>query len=260
MRRRSARALLATLRGAFAEAAANRAALTSQMTIMIVNDVVWIFFWVLFFRSVGTVRGWDGDTILVLLAVLTTAAGLALGLFANARRVGALAVDGELDSVLSLPVPPLGYLLLRRIETVHLGDVAFGVALFAATGDPTPARVAVFFGVVAASCAVTVGFLVLVGSLAFFSGRSEAGELGFHAILMTGAYPVDVFAGAAKVILYTVIPSAFIASVPAHLVEDFDVAEAAALATVAVVFVVLAWSTFTIGLRRYKSGNLWTHA
>jgi len=42
---------------------------------------------------VGTVRvtGWDRDSILVLQAVLTTAGGISLGLFANGRRIGAMA-------------------------------------------------------------------------------------------------------------------------------------------------------------------------
>ena len=45
----------------------------SQMTVMVVNDVVWVVFWLLFFDRVGTVRGWDTDRVLLLFAVLTTA-------------------------------------------------------------------------------------------------------------------------------------------------------------------------------------------
>lgn len=82
----------------------------------------------------GTVHGWDGHRILLLLAVLTTAGGVTLGLFANARRIGTMAVEGELDAVLSLPVPPLAYVLLRRVEPTNLGDLVFGVTLFAVAG------------------------------------------------------------------------------------------------------------------------------
>ena len=53
------RAAVATMRSAMAEAAANRVSLTSKMTVMIVNDVVWIMFWVLFFRGVGDIQGCD---------------------------------------------------------------------------------------------------------------------------------------------------------------------------------------------------------
>jgi len=252
------RGLLATLRNAVAEARANRAALVSQVAIMVVNDIVWVVFWILFFRRVGTVRGWDGERILLLLSVLTCAGGIALGVLANARRVGNMAVDGDLDGVLALPVPPLAHLLVRRMEAVNIGDLVFGIALFASTGSHTVARTAVFAGVVIAVATLLTGFLVLTGSLAFFIGRNEGGELGFHAMVLLGSYPVDVFAGAVKVVLYTVVPAAFVSSVPARLIEDFDVVRALGLAGVAGLFAFAGWATFTLGLRRYTSGSVWT--
>ena len=250
--------LLATFRAALAETWSNRAAFFAQVAVMGFNDAVWILFWVLFFRRVGSVRGWDGQSILLLLAVITCAAGVSLGLLANARRVGNMAVDGELDAVLALPVPPLAHLLLRRVEAVNVGDLAFGVVLFAFSGPLSFGRTVVFAGVVLAAATVLTGFLVLTGSLAFFTGRGEGGELGFHAIVLLGSYPVDIFAGAAKVLLYTAVPAAFVSSVPAGLVEDFDIGGAAVLAAIAATFAGAAWATFTLGLRRYTSGSVWT--
>jgi ABC-2 type transport system permease protein len=252
------RGLSATMRSALAEALANRAAFVSQVAVMAVNDVVWVLFWILFFGRVGSVRGWDRHGILLLLAVLTCAGGVSLGLLSNARRVGNMAVDGQLDGVLALPVPPLAHLLLRRVEATNVGDLVFGLVLFAMAGSPTPGRTAVFLGVVIAASTLMTGFLVLTGSLAFFGGRNEGGELGFHALVLLGAYPVDIFAGAAKVLLYTVVPAAFVATVPAHLVERFDTARAAALIAAAVVFAAGGWGAFTLGLRRYTSGSVWT--
>jgi len=254
------RGLWATLRNAFAEALAKPAALVSQMAVMAANDFVWVIFWVLFIDRVGTLGGWDRDRILLLQAVLTAAGGLSLGVFANARRVGAMAVDGGLDAVLSLPVPPLSHLLVRRIEPVNMGDLAFGVVLFAVVGDPTPVRTLVFVLAVVASATLLTGFLVLTGALAFFIGRSESGELGFNAMLLMGAYPVDVFAGAVKVLLFSVVPAAFVATVPARLIDDFDLERAAQLVGVAATFAVTAATTFTLGLRRYTSGSVWTRA
>jgi len=254
------RGLLATFRNALAEVRANRASFLSQVVVMGVNDIVWVLFWVLFFRRVGSIRGWDGDSILLLLAVITSAAGISLGLLANARRVGNMAVDGQLDGVLALPVPPLAHLLVRRIEAVNVGDLVFGFVMFALAGSPTIQRTAVFVGVVLASATVMTGFLVLTGSLAFFAGRNEGGELGFHAMLLLGSYPVDIFAGAAKVLLYTAVPAAFVSTVPARLVEDFDPGDAALLAAMALTFAGLAWGAFTLGLRRYTSGSVWTRS
>lgn len=254
------RGLLATSRAAFLEAAANPGALLSQMSVMIVNDGVWIVFWALFFRRTGELGGWDLDGIIVLQSVLTAAGGIALGLVSNARRVGTLALDGGLDPVLTLPTSTLGHVLARRVEPTNLGDLAFGVVLFAVAGHPTPARVALFVVVVLASATLMTGFLVLTGSLAFFAGRSESGELGFHAMLLLGSYPVDIFAGTAKVVLYTVLPAAFVSTVPARLIEDVDAGQAAALLGVSSGVALAAALVFRAGLRRYASGAVWTRA
>ena len=62
------RALAVTWQTAWREAWANRRGFWTQVTVMVINDVVWIVFWVLFFHRVGTVRGWNVDQLLVLLA------------------------------------------------------------------------------------------------------------------------------------------------------------------------------------------------
>jgi ABC-2 type transport system permease protein len=250
--------LLATLRNAIAEVVAKPRALAAQMAVMAMNDLVWVIFWILFFDRVGTLGDWDRDGIILLQAVLTTAGGLSLGLFANARRIGAMASSGDLDAVLALPVSPLRFVLLRRIEPVNLGDLAFGLVLFFVACDPTPARTAVFLAASLASATLLTGFLVLTGALAFFTGRGESGELGFHGMLLLGAYPVDVFAGTIRIFLFTVVPAAFVSAIPARIVEDFDVGRAVGLATAAAVFAVAAGATFTAGLRRYTSGSIWT--
>ena len=254
------RAIRATTRAAMAEAWSNRSGFWTQVLTMVFNDLAWVAFWVLFFRRVGEIRGWDADKVLLLLAVLTTAGGLVLGILGNARRIGQLAADGGLDAALALPVPPLAHLLVRRIETTNLGDLFFGVALFAVIGRPDLERTAIYlFGVATASVLLT-GFLVAVGSLAFFLGRNEASDFGFNAILLLGSYPSEIFTGASKLVLYTLVPAAFIGAVPAKLVDDFQLTLAAGAAGAAAFFAVLGWATFTIGLRRYTSGAVWTRA
>jgi ABC-2 type transport system permease protein len=254
------KAILVTARAARAEALANRAALWTQVTAMVVNDLAWVAFWFIFFDRVQSVRGWDADRVMLLFSVACTAAGLALGLLANARQIGRMATDGGLDAVLTLPVPPLSYLLARRVETPHLGDVAFGLGLFVVLGHPTPGRVALYAAGVAAGVTVFTGFLVAVGSLAFFTRRGDDADTGLHALLVLATYPADVFTGGPKAVLYSLVPAAFVAAVPANLVDDFDAATALALGGAAAAFAVLGWGTFTLGLRRYTSGSAWTRA
>src|SRR2546421_10186198 len=133
---------LATMRTAFLEAWSNRRGFWFQVGIMVANDVAWVVFWVLFFRKVGALRGWDTHKVLLLFAILTTVSGTGLGLLSNSRRLGELIAGGSLDAALALPTNPLTYLLTRRVGTAPPGALAFGPLPLLAAGRPAPQRAA----------------------------------------------------------------------------------------------------------------------
>ncbi len=253
-------ALGRTWLGAWQQAWSNRRSFWFQTLIMMLNDLVWIVFWIVFFRRVGEVRGWDINNLMVLQAILTTSGGIVLGLLANARRIPELATTGGLDAALALPVPTLPYLLVREVQPINVGDLAFGLGLFAVAGNPTPARTLAFAVAVVIATVLLASFLVLTGSSVFFLGRTEAGDLGFHAITLFSSYPVDVFGGLARVVMFTVVPAGFVTGLPSKWVESFDPKLALASAAVATGFAVAAVLSFNRGLRHYTSGAVWTDA
>jgi viologen exporter family transport system permease protein len=158
-----------------------------------------------------------------------------------------------------LPIEPLPHILTKRIDAANVGDLLFGPVLFVLAGNPTPERVAVFVLGSLAGTVALVGFLVFCGALTLFvGGRGEQGDLGFNAILIFASYPLDLFGGATKVLLFTAVPAAFVTGLPAQLVRDFDAQRAALLVSVAAGFALLGWVTFSLGLRRYSSGSLWS--
>ena len=251
-------AIAATLRAAVADGIANRGSFWFQVSLMIANDVTWVLFWLLFFNRVGHVRGWAAHDVIVLFSILLTCAGFALGVFSNSRRIGHLAADGALDETLALPVSPLPFLLSRRIDAANVGDLLFGPVLFAVAGHPTLQRTALFVLGSLAGSVVLVGFLVACGALTLFvGGRGEQADLGFNAILIFASYPLDLFGGATKVLLFTAIPAAFVTGLPARLVRSFDLPTAILLVVVAALFALLGWGLFQLGLRRYSSGSIW---
>ena len=100
----------------------------------------------------------------------------------------------------------------------------------------------------------------MLGASSFFVGRTEPGELGFHAIVFFSSYPVDLFGGVARFFLFAVVPAGFITSVPSRLVGEFHLGWALAVCAVATIVAALGWTTFALGLRRYTSGSVWTSA
>ena len=255
------RTLLATSRTALVEAWSNRRSFWFQVSAMLLNDLVWVIFWVLFFHRVGSLRGWGTQQVLLMFAILATITGISMGLLANARRLGQLVADGRLDAVLTLPVDPLAFLLIRNVDTALLGDLLFGPLLFVTAAHPTPERALLYVAGALAGSAVFVSFVVILGSLTMVvGGRGEQGDLGFQALLILASYPLDVFGGLTKLVMFSVIPAAFITGVPVHLVDRFSWRTLAALAGAAAVAIVLARAAFRMGLRHYRSGTLFTRA
>lgn len=155
----------------------------------------------------------------------------------------------------------LPYLLVRRIDTTLLGDLLFGPILFVLAGAPTPERTAIYVLGSICGAAVMVGFLVAVGALTLFvGGRGEQGDLAFQAILILASYPLDIFAGVTKLLLFTAVPAAFVTGLPTALVDEFEVTSALALVGAATAFLVLGALAFRLGMRRYTSGAVWTRA
>jgi ABC-2 type transport system permease protein len=249
-----------TLRASLREAWGNRGGMFIEMGMMIVNDAVWLIFWGLFFRITPVVNGWEYRDTLLLQACLTVAGGISLGVFSNARHIGPLALNGEIDAALTLPSHPLAHLIARRIDAIFLGDFVFGITMFFVACQPTMVRTLWFFGCALLASVLITSFMVLTSSTAFFTGRPEGGELSFHGIVLFAAYPIDLVGGSAKMLLYTVIPSAFVASVPVRLINEPDLGRLATMVGVTCCFALLSVWVFTIGLRRYTSGSAWTSA
>jgi ABC-2 type transport system permease protein len=61
-----------------------------------------------------------------------------------------------------------------------------------------------------------------------------------------------------RVLLYTLIPAAFVGSVPARLLSDFHWEQMAMLVAFTAGLALAARGVFYWGLRRYESGNLVT--
>jgi ABC-2 type transport system permease protein len=246
---------------AIADAVANRRSFYVQVIAMAINDLTWVIFWVLFFNAVGSVRGWQSHDVLLLFSIMLTSAGISLGLLGNSRKLGQLVADGEIDAALALPLDPLAYLLARRCDTALLGDLAMGPLLYAYAGDHSVQSIATFIAGVLLGSIVMVGFLVAVSSLTlFFGGRGEQADLGFQAMLIMASYPLDIFGGQVKLVLFTLIPAAFVTGLPTSLLRDFDPATALALLAAAIGFASLGVGLFRLGLRRYASGAGWTRA
>ena len=104
---------------------------------------------------------------------------------------------------------------------------------------------------------IFVAYSVIAGSLAFWLGNAESAAFqAQQAVITFSIYPGAMFSGWIRLLLFTVVPAAFISHIPVELLRAFDPLLLAGLLGFTALSVVLAGVVFHIGLRRYESGNL----
>jgi len=251
--------VLGYIRHNLMSAMAYRGAFFLQVIGMILNDVMLLFFWWILFSQLPTLRGWTFQEVVTLYALVAFGFGLGHVVCSNAFRMAQIITSGNLDYYLALPADPLTHLLVSRTSLPAWGDVLFGLAVFLATAPGRWETLPLFVLLGVLTALIFVAFGVLVGALAFWVGNADnLATQTINALITFGLYPVEIFPGAVQWLLYTLIPAAFVGSIPAALLSEFSLGRLGLLGAFTLGITLLARWVFQRGLRRYESGNLVT--
>jgi len=233
-----------------------RVSFLAQVAGMFLNNVAFLGFWSIYFHRFHQVRGWQMADVLLLFGTVAAGFGIAVCLFGNVLRLATVISEGELDYYLSLPRPALLHALASRMVPSGLGDLLFGFAALAVVGVASPDQALRFALGAALGATVFVGVLTTAHALSFWIGDSSllAGTVQ-QGLILFSTYPLAVFDGWARFLLFTLMPAAFVGAVPASLVRSFSWEALGELALAAAVATALAIVLFRRGLVRYQSGS-----
>ncbi len=233
-----------------------RVAFISQSIGMILNDAVYFLVWIIFFDRFQNIRGWGLTDTFLVFGVSASAFGLAGLLFGNVFNLAEIIMRGRLDYYLSLPRPTLLHVLASRTVPSSAGDFLYGFISFIASGQFTLSGLGRFCLGVLLATATFIAFLVIVQSLAFWLGTGGSfTALAANAMVTFALYPITLFDGMARFLLFTIVPAAFMGAVPATFVRGFSWMLLGQMTLAAAGFLALAIFLFQMGLRRYESGS-----
>lgn len=251
-----ARFLLACWKANLAAALEYRTSFLLLAGMMFVNNLMWLFFWSLFFERFPVVHGWELKDVMLLWAVGAGGFGWASVLFGNYPRLAGIVSSGQLDVYLTQPKPVLLHVIASRSSVTAAGDFLFGLAVYAWVGDLTLPGFAKFALGLFIAGALFMGVMLIAGCLAFYMGNSEGiAQQAFNSFISLTTYPSDIFRGAARIALFSVVPAGFIGYLPIGLLRDFDPLFAAGALAMALGTCLAGALLFRLGLRRYGSGN-----
>lgn len=234
-----------------------RSAFAMQVVTMTANDSLWLFFWWNFFRQFPLTNGWQITDIVILWAVSACGFGISVGIFGNTENLARLIMTGGLDAYLSMPRYALLHVSIAATDPTAWGDVLFAVGAFLLLVHPGLEQVALFVLLVMLVALIFTAFHALLGSLAFFLGNTEGLMQPIRGALISfSTYPMNIFHGVVRLLLFTLMPAGFISFVPLLLLRHYSWWLLLGLIGATGIFVGLAMGLFALGLRRYESGNL----
>ena len=210
-----------------------RVAFLSQVVGMMLNNGMYFVFWILFFDRFQAVV-----------------------LFGNVVSLTEVIANGRLDYYLSLPRPVLLHTLASGSIPSGMGDFVYGIVSFLAAGQLSwDAWLRYLLGATVAAL-LFCALMVIVHSAAFWLGNADVlAQQAFNAVLTFSMYPITMFDGAAKFLLFTILPVAFIGAVPTGFVRAFSWSVLGQMLLVTTIFLTLAMVIFHRGLARYESGS-----
>jgi ABC-2 type transport system permease protein len=237
-------------------ALALRGAFVLQAVFMILNNVVFFVFWWVLLRRVPHLRGWQLSDVEVLFGITAASFGLVVAVTGGVRQLGQFIDEGELDTLLTQPKPTLLYALGIRSRASGFGDLLSGIGFLAISGHVTLATVPLVALLIVAGSTTILACGIVFFSLPFWIGRAETVSRQLWELLITfSLYPEPLFGGALRLMLFTVLPAAFVSYLPVQIVRQPSVAILTMLLAGSAAYLALAVWVFGRGLRRYASGS-----
>jgi len=224
---------------------------------MIINNFGFAAIWVIFFKKFNIINGWGVHDIFLLNAIAGLYYGIGTLVAGGMEKISQKIVNGELDFFLTLPKDVLWHILVSFMRPSVLGESLFGIIMFILSGYFSFTRLIILLIVSTISASIFINAGIIYHSLSLYFGNAkDFAERIMWTIVGFTLYPQTIFSGNVKLILYTLIPAGFIATMPVEIIKSFDIKKLLILIIVAAIFTIIARIIFTKGLKKYESGNL----
>lgn len=228
-----------------------------DLVLSVLEVGMYLFYWRLFLEISSGVPGVSFEQLAALVVfnhIIYAGADTLMGDHVWGARE--IIVRGGLDTFLVQPKSAVFQLFFSGAQPMRAIQIVVGVALYFVFIPPTPASVLMLaFGFVV-GVSIFSSWVVMIHTLTFRLGNSAVVYKLLSTILHFAKKPVSIFSVAVRMVLYTVIPAAYMGAVQADLLGEFNLAIAAGLLALAVVAPMAAALVFARGLKRYESGNL----
>lgn len=234
----------------------NRFTFLTNVIFMVLNNASFIVQWLVIFHLKKGIGGYELKDIMILWGLAASSYGLSHILFQQAYQLPGLIMNGKLDSFLVQPKNVLLSIISSGTNSSAFGDLVYGyLILFIFRFSLPNLLLFTYFSITGAL--IITAFAVITGSLSFWIIRGDIiAENLSNLMINFSIYPEAIFKGVVRLLFYTVIPVGFAAFLPLKVILHFNLLHLFAITGVAAFMILLAFTIFYRGLKRYTSSNL----
>lgn len=229
-----------------------------QAGFMVVNNLVFFTIWWIFFQNVEFINGWGIHEIELMYALAAGSFGLSILLFGGYFELADMISEGKLDSFLTKPKNILIQSVCAKSRASGWGDFVVSLILIIMSGYWNHGLVLLPLMIMGSLFFLFFG--VLVNSLAFWGGAMKGFNKQLVEMLITFCvYPQNIFGGFVKLVLFTVVPAAYISYLPVKGIVEGQWWYLIGVFFALIVFMTLSTWVFYRGLKVYESGSTFTY-
>ena len=238
-------------------AMAYKASFIIQTIFMFLNNASFLIFWTVVFSKTGENVDITFNNVLYIWGLSSFAYGVTYFFFGGIEKINEYIITGGLDSFLLQPKGVLLNVATSKCSFSACGDVLYGivVGMIASGGDISKVLMLMVFGTFGG-----VFFFaseVIFRSLSVWIGDTNAvADRYVQMFLITfSTYPENIFKVGTKILLYTVVPAAYLAFLPASIIESFSLTKLLIVIAVGLLYLFMAIKLFYKAISCYESGN-----
>lgn len=235
-----------------------RIAFALQIVGMVVNDVVFVLAWILFFEAVGTVNGWGAPETVALLGFNVLGFGLAFGFAGGGMWLPRYVEQGTFDGFLLSPRNLYIRTITSRFEMPALGDALLGIILLVVYAAQSGSWMTLlwFLAMLPATVMIYISVSMTCSAAAFYFPDADHIVMALFKMFLTpGVYPSVLFPAVARFVFIVIIPSLAIGGLPVEAVKNQSLATVGIVWAVALGWLLVSVAAFYGSVRRYESGN-----
>ena len=229
-----------------------------QSIFMFINNFFFLIFWIVIFSgNDGEINGLTMNDILYFWSLPVISFGTAYFFFGGIAKLGQYILEGSLDTYFTQPKDILINVMVSGMDFNAFGDLIYGsvVGLFAVNFDLGRYLLLLTLGVGGGIFYICIETLIRL--LAIKIGPTDNIQ---HILINTlminfASYPEVIYGKFIKGLIYTVIPSAYIAFVPIKFVQTLSLKYLLIWFVAIFFFIEITFVLSKYMLKKYESGN-----